>query len=77
MRATTATARRTIVLRRRLNGAMGFVTKTRRAYRTFAEIGEATAVYEYSVLMTSKNDWFLRRGLDYVRAYPGEARPER
>ena len=50
--------RRTIVLRRRLKGAMGlsYEDETGAAQLSFAEIGEATDVYEYSVLVTSLDE---------------------
>ena len=47
--------RRVIVLRRRLKGAVGpsWEDENETAQLSFAEIGEATEVYEYSVLVTS------------------------
>ena len=50
--------RRTIVLRRRLRQARwGFRTTTRaRPAASFGEVGEATEVYEYSVLVTSLDE---------------------
>jgi hypothetical protein len=47
--------RRTIVLRRRLQGAVALSSndESGAAQLSFAEIGEATEVYEYSVLVTS------------------------
>ena len=50
--------RRTIVLRRRVKGAVGLSQDdgTGAAQLSFAEIGEATEVYEYSVLVTSLDE---------------------
>jgi len=51
-------ARRAIVLRRRLKGAVGLSCDDEdgMAQLSFAEIGEATEVYEYSVLVTSLDE---------------------
>jgi hypothetical protein len=50
--------RRAIVLRRRLKGAVGLSCDDENgmAQLSFAEIGEATEVYEYSVLVTSLDE---------------------
>ncbi len=50
--------RRAIVLRRRLKGAVGlsYEDENGAAQLTFAEIGEATDIYEYSVLVTSLDE---------------------
>ena len=47
--------RRVIVLRRRLKGALGLAQSDEDGtpQLSFTEIGEATEVYEYSVLVTS------------------------
>ena len=47
--------RRVIVLRRRLKGALGLAQsdEDETPQLSFTEIGEATEVYEYSVLVTS------------------------
>jgi len=51
-------SRRAIVLRRRLKGAVGlsYEDENGAAQLSFAEIGEATDIYEYSVLVTSLDE---------------------